>query len=430
MFEAHGGEMRFRRGGPDMSITADREAAEVASPVAPVAGDGDDIAIVLTGGGARGAYQVGVLRWIARNYPDVRIPILTGVSAGAVNAGHLAGHHGTFPQAVAELAGLWRQLTLDNVFELSPQSLAWTGIRVGARLLSGGLMKGPDVRALLDTQPLREYLDEAFAAVRGEMTGIEYNLRRGVLKAVAVSTTDYSTGESVIFVQGRGIRPWAHHRRRAVQTRLTVEHVMASSAIPLFFPAVRIGRSWYGDGGFQLTAPLGPALHLGARRILAISTRYEAPGNRARKTVIGYPPPATVLGMLLNAAFVDYIEQDGARLVRFNALLEKVPPEKRDGLRLIDFLSIRPSRDLSRLAKKHERELPAMFRFLTRGLGTNQSASPDILSMLAFVPEYMEQIMAMGERDAERNAERLHFMLRPAGARSGNGTSPGAAAGG
>ena len=382
-------------------------------PTSPVA-ESDELAIVLTGGGARGAYQVGVLRWIARHYPQIRIPIMTGVSAGAVNVAHLAGHHGSFPQAVAELAGLWKELTLEHVFEVSPPSLVRTGLRWGARLLSGGLVKGPNVRALLETQPLREYLEEAYASVGGDITGIDYNLRRGVLKAVAVSATDYSTGESVIFVQGRGIRPWAHRRRRAVQTRLTVEHVMASSAIPLFFPAVRIGRSYYGDGGFQLTAPLGPALHLGARRMIAISTRYEAPGDRRRKTTIGYPPPATVLGMLLNAPFLDYIEQDGARLLRFNSLLERIPPEKREGMRIIDFLSIRPSRDLSRVAKKHEPELPSLFRFLTRGLGTRQSASPDLLSMLAFVPEYMVQIMAQGERDAERNAERLDALLAPA----------------
>ncbi len=391
---------------------------------APSLQEDDDLAIVLTGGGARGAYQVGVLRWMARHYPELRIPILTGVSAGAVNIGHLAGHHGTFPQAVAELAGLWKQLTLDNVFELAPPSLAWTGVRWGVRLLSGGLVKGPDVRALLDTQPLREYLEEAYAAVGGELTGVDYNLRRGILKAVAISTTDYSTGESVIFVQGRGIQPWAHRRRRAVQTRLTVEHVMASSAIPLFFPAVRIGRSWYGDGGFQLTAPLGPALHLGARRIIAISTRYESPGFRPKKTVFGYPAPATILGMLLNAPFLDYIEQDGARLLRFNALLQKIPPEEREGMRIIDFLSIRPSRDLSRLARKHERELPGVFRFMIRGLGTRQSASPDLLSMLSFVPEYMEQIMAQGERDAERNAERLHALLAPATGARLSGEAP------
>ncbi len=390
-------------------------SATVLAPLRPV-GAGDDVALVLTGGGARGAYQVGVLRWLARHYPQLRVPIITGVSAGAVNAAHLAGHHGSFPQAVAELEGLWRQLTLENVFRLSPPALAWTGLRWAARLLSGGLLPGPQgVRALLDTEPLREYLEEAYAAVHGEITGVDYNLRRGALKAVAISTTDYTTGESVVWVQGRGIRPWSRPHRRAVHTRLSVEHVMASSAIPLFFPAVKIGRSWYGDGGIQLTAPLSPALHLGARRIIAISTRYEAPGRgRRRKTVVGYPPPATILGLLLDAVFVDLIEQDAARLERFNALVRKLPEERREGLRIIDFLALRPSKDLGRLAKKYERQLPATFRFLTRGLGTAQSASPDLLSMLSFIPDYVEGIMAVGERDAERHGERLAGLLAEA----------------
>ena len=386
---------------------------------------GDDVALVLTGGGARGAYQVGVLRWLARTFPTLRVPIITGVSAGAVNAGHLAGHHGSFPQAVSELEGLWRQLTLENVFRLSPPTLAWSGARWAARLLSGGLLPRPDVRALLNTQPLRDYLEEAYAAVQGEITGVDYNLRRGTLKAVAISTTDYSTGESVVWVQGRGLRPWSRPRRRAVHTRLTVEHVMASAAIPLFFPAVRIGRSWYGDGGMQLTAPLSPALHLGARRIIAISTRYEQPGRgRRRKTVLGYPPPATILGMLLDAVFLDLIEQDAARLERFNALVRKLPEERREGLRIIDFVALRPSRDLGRLAKKYERQLPTMFRFLTRGLGTAQSASPDLLSMLSFIPDYVERIMAVGERDAERQAERLTALLQ--GSESTPDLQPGA----
>ncbi len=379
----------------------------------PTAAD-DDVALVLTGGGARGAYQVGVLRWMARNFPALRVPIVTGVSAGAVNAAHLAGHHGSFPQAVAELEGLWRQLTLENVFRLSAGALAWSGVRWAARLMSGGLLPSPQVKALLDTEPLRNYLEEAYAAVRGEITGVDYNLRRGTLKAVAISTTDYSTGESVVWVQGRGIRPWLRPHRRAVHTRLNVDHVMASAAIPLFFPAVKIGRSWYGDGGIQLTAPLSPALHLGAGRIIAISTRYEQPGRgRRRKTVLGYPPPATILGMLLNAVFLDLVEQDASRLERFNSLVRKLPEDRREGLRIIDFLAVRPSHDLARLAKKYERQIPATFRFLTRGLGTTQSASPDLLSMLSFIPDYAEHLMAMGERDAERQAERLSAMLQP-----------------
>lgn len=375
----------------------------------------DELAFLLDGGGARGAYQVGVLRWIARHYPTLRVPILTGVSAGAVNTAHLASHHGTFRQSVAELTGLWQQLTLENVFRLSAPTLAWNVTRWGARLVSGGLLRGSrsGTRAFLDASPLREYLEEAFACVNGDITGIDYNLRREALRAVAISTTNYSTGQAVVWVQGKGVRPWRRPGRHAVHTdRLTVDHVMASCAIPLFFPAVKIGRSWYGDGGLRLAAPLSPALHLGAQRILAISTRYEAPGSgRRKKTVIGYPSPAVVFGTMLNAIFLDLIDQDAERLKRFNELLSKVPPAEREGMRIIDFVSIRPSRDIGRLARKYEPQLPRAFRFLSRGLGTRESASPDLLSMLLFIPEYMNRLMEVGEADAERHAEELTRLL-------------------
>lgn len=372
----------------------------------------DDLALVLTGGGARGAYQVGVLRWLARRYPDLDLPILTGVSAGAVNAAHLACRHGTFRQGIEELATLWVQLTPEQVFDVSASSLAWNVFRWGGRLMSGGVLPGREVRSFLDTSPLRRYLQEAYGAVDGRLTGIEYNLRRGALNAVALSTSSYTTGQSVVWVEGRDIAPWKRPQRRAVHAKLTVDHVMASAAIPLFFPAVRIGDAWYGDGGVRLAAPLSPALHLGARRIIAISTRYDAPPTAARrKRFVGYPPPATVFGALMNAIFLDLIDQDALRMQRFNELLEKLPPEERGGLRIVDFIALRPSRDLGRMARKYEPQLPRAFRFLTRGLGTRETVSPDLLSMLLFVPEYVNRLMELGEADAERRAEELETIV-------------------
>lgn len=371
-----------------------------------------DLGLVLTGGGARGAYQVGVLRWIARNYPDIHVPILTGVSAGAVNTAKIAAHPGTFRQAVEELDHLWRELTLDHVFRSDMGTLGGTAARMGLRLLAGGLVKPRSMQALLDTQPLRELLHETLATVHGEITGIDYNLERGRLSAVAIITTSYTTGQTVVWLKGKAIQPWTRPQRRTEVGPITVEHIMASAALPIFFPAVRIGNEWFGDGGIRLAAPLSPALHLGADRILAVSTRYERSQRESNVAeVVGYPPPAQVLGVLLNAVFLDLVDQDSWRLESMNRLLEKLPPEKRIGMRPIRFINVRPSRDLGELAAGYERRLPRSFRFLTRGLGTREQKSPDVLSMLMFDPEYLGKLIDMGDADAERRGEELHRFL-------------------
>ena len=371
-----------------------------------------DLGLVLTGGGARGAYQVGVLRWIARNYPDIRVPILTGVSAGAVNTAKLAAHPGTFAQAVAELDHLWRELTLDHVFHVDLGTLGNTTVRGALRLLTGGRVRGGVVQALLDTQPLRELLHETLAAVDGEITGIDYNLERGQLTAVAIITTSYTTGQTVVWVRGREIEPWARPLRRTELGPITVEHIMASAALPIFFPAVQIGDEWFGDGGIRLSAPLSPALHLGADRIMAVSTRYEPDAREsARAQVQGYPPPAQVLGVLLNAVFLDLVDQDSWRLESLNRLIERLPVEQRQGLRPIRFLNLRPSRNLATIAAAYEARLPRSFRFLVRGLGTREQKAPDVLSMLMFEPEYLGDLIDLGDADAERRSAELHRFL-------------------
>jgi len=377
----------------------------------------DALGLVLTGGGARGAYQVGVLNWMARNYPDIHPPILTGVSAGAVNIAKLAAAPGTFQQAVGELDHLWRSLTVEQVFRSDAPSLVRTALGWGLRLISGGSKSGPRVRGFLDTAPLRELLYEALAAVDDEITGIDYNLARGKLKAVAIIATSYTTGQTVVFLKGdRGIEPWKRPQRRTDMGPITIDVIMASAALPIFFPAVQIGAEWYGDGGIRLAAPLSPALHLGANRILAISTRYERTRAESDVAVVpGYPPPAQVLGILLNAVFLDLVEQDAMRLEKMNDLIEQLPREERGGLRPIRFLNIRPSQDLGRLAAKFEPQLPRTFRFMTRGLGTQEQRSPDVLSMLMFQPDYLGTLIDLGEHDAEMQAEAMEafFENRP-----------------
>jgi len=187
---------------------------------------------------------------------------------------------------------------------------------------------------------------------------------------------------------------------------------MASAALPLLFPAVQLGSEWYGDGGIRLTAPLSPALHMGARRVMAISTRYAASDREAHQSSIhGYPPPAQVAGVLLNAVFLDLLDNDALRMERLNQLLEALPVEHRHGLEPIKLLVMRPSQDLGKLASGFEAQLPRSFRFLTRGLGTKETDSPDILSLVLFQPDYLRALMEIGEKDATARTDEIAEFL-------------------
>ena len=377
---------------------------------------GSPLAIVLSGGGARAAYQVGLLRCLARHRPDLRFDIITGVSAGAINAVYLASHPGGLPEAAWGLSQLWRGLTPERIFDLRSFALSRRILHWGLRLVGGGIRPGGEVRGMLDTRPLERLLSAELSTRKGEILGIGDNLERGRLEAFALTTLDYGTGQTVTWVQGRDIRSWERPNRRSVQTRMKVSHVMASAALPLFFPAIQVGDSWHGDGGVRLAAPLSPALHLGARRVLVISTRYRRSKKEAAEPLIdGYPPPAQILGHLLNAIFLDVIDEDVLRLERLNRLVRKLPPEKRDGLAPIDMLTLRPSQDLGKLASEYEPRLPGAFRFLTRGLGTRQTRSPDFLSLLMFQPEYLERLMEIGEADAEARRDEIVALLEAGG---------------
>jgi NTE family protein len=237
-------------------------------------------------------------------------------------------------------------------------------------------------------------------------------MSKGRIRAVALTSLNYATGQTVTWIQGCELESWERANRRGVKTRITVDHVLASAALPLIFPAVELEGGWYGDGGIRMYTPLAPAIHLGADTILAISTRY--PRNRieaSQKVITGYPPPAQVAGVLLNAIFLDAVEQDAYRLERINRLLGAVPSGERKGLRPIRLLTPRPSRDLGRLAADYEAKLPSAFRFLTRGLGTRETSSPDFLSLLMFQPDYLRQLIEIGEQDAENHLDEIQQLL-------------------
>jgi NTE family protein len=376
-----------------------------------------DLAIVLTGGGARAAYQIGLLRGLARRLPDLHFDIITGISAGAINASMLASHPGTLAEAAEELTEMWSGLKTEEVFRVDSSSLGSQLARWGTRLVSGG--RGPKQRhsrGMVDTEPLRRFLLRSLAPLgpHQEIVGIRRNIERGRLSAVALTTLDYSNGNTVTWVQGRDIEGWTRAKRRAVHCKLTVDHVMASASLPLFFPAVRIGPHWHGDGGMRLTAPFSPALHLGAERVIAVTTRYEAPrAEEDRPQIDGYPPPAQILGNLMNAVFLDVLDDDARRLARTSRLLEHVPPEHRAGMKPIDLLVLRPTVDLGALAADYEPRLPGVFRFLTRGLGTKETKNSDLLSMLMFQPDYLSRCIEIGEADAVAHLEEIERLVEP-----------------
>jgi NTE family protein len=386
---------------------------------------GGATALVLGGGGARGAYQAGVIRGLARRYPGIEFPILTGISAGAINTAFVAAHGDTFAEAADELVNLWLSVTPEQVYRVDAASLLRNVIRWGWRIASGGMSEAERTRALVDTAPLAELLRLALPRhADGAIIGIERNVARGRLQAVALSATSYSTGQSVTWVHGNGVKLWQRPQRRSENARLGIEHVMASTALPLLFPAVRVGKEWYGDGGIRLTAPLSPALHLGAARILTISTRH--PRSRAEADVsqiVGYPPPAQVLGVLYNAVFLDLIDQDILRLQLINQLLANAPEAQRNGMREVDILVLRPSRDLGRLAREYEPRLPPTLRFLTRGWGTRRTTSPDVLSLMMFQADYLRALIELGEQDVEAQKDRIDAFLDRAGASAGHASA-------
>lgn len=377
------------------------------------------IGLVLTGGGARAAYQVGLVRHLAKRLPEFHFDVLTGVSAGAINASFLASHTGSAEEATEELMRTWLELTPDHVFRDDGWSLGKMVFRWLLNLASGGLRYRPQVRGLVDTSPLGNHLANVLGveAANGRvLPGIASNLDRGRLDAVAVTTVEWSTGQTVTWVQGRDIETWERPKRRSERALLTLEHVLASASLPLIFPAVRIGDAWHGDGGVRLTSPLSPALHLGCDRLIAVSTRHEPLAPRA--AAAAYPPPAQFAGVLLNAVFLDQLDQDANRMELVNGLLARLPQSERGSLRLVDLVLLRPSEDLGRLASRFEPRLPKAFRFMTRGLGTRDTKSPDLLSLLMFQPDYIRALIQVGERDAEARHEEIADLLGGAATRS------------
>ena len=372
-----------------------------------------NLGLVLTGGGARAAYQVGALRALAELFGNgpLPFPVVCGVSAGAINGSSLAAEADDFPRAAKHLTDTWLSLTPEHVYRTDALSLVSIGSGWFRGLTAGGTQPPRRYNHLLDTSPLRELLGREipFEAIRE-------NVARGLVRGVAISATNYETGTSVTFFDGAPeMKPWARSRRMGVKTAITLDQVMASAAIPIFFPPVQVGGSWFGDGGVRLTAPMSPALHLGADRVLVIGIRHP---RTAEETVVINEaaqrddlPLSQILGVLMNAVFLDSLEPDIERVERVTEMLDTIQRPADSHLRPVHILLLQPSQDLAALASDQVMRFPRTLRFLLKGLGVSQKGGADLLSYLAFEQQYIERLVTLGYEDTRARFDEIREFL-------------------
>jgi len=367
-------------------------------------------ALVLTGGGARGAYQAGVLKYIGEEMPSARFETLVGASAGAINVAGLATAGGDLKLGAPKIAEIWSGLEMRQVFRTDVFSLAKIALQWATSLAIGGVSGRPAAHSLVDSAPLRKLLEELY-----QPAAVKAALENGDLRNVVVSATEVHSGSSVTFIQSLTKKTWERARRRAEMAEITVEHIMASAAIPLLFPSVLINNRQYVDGCIRSTTPLGPATRLGATKILSIGVRQyymKETGNFFRTPGVPEPrpTPAQLGALVLNSLFNEALDADAEHLERLNSII----PEGGEvhGMRQVDVLVLRPSEDLGELATRFRQKAPAAVRFMLRGLGSEAGRSSDILSYLLFVPEYLQALVDLGYRDAREEDARIRAFLR------------------
>lgn len=390
--------------------------------------------LVLTAGGARGAYQAGVLKRLGehRAFQDrpLPFPIIVGASAGAINSVYLAAESRDFGLATKKLAQTWNDLKIQNVFRTDIPSLGVGAARWIRDLSCGGILGGGEVQSLLDAAPLRTLLEKSLP-----LDGIEESIKQGHLYAVAIAATSYYSGKSVTFIQGKPGHPlWSKTRRAAIPTELTVDHVMASCAIPVIFQPVKIqfesGEFYFGDGALRLVTPFSPAIRLGARRVFAIGIRSQAAAmarsrkelsalsdGHTQKLLMKRPPLAQVFGVTLNAIFLDHLDTDLDHLNRINELIrayhaDSIPnPEIKEPMYPIDPFVIHPSVDLADVAELHGHRMPRFVRYLMEGLGTSRSQSADLMSYLLFDSNFTRDLIEIGYQDASAQMDEIEQFL-------------------
>ena len=375
------------------------------------------IGLILTGGGARAAYQVGVLKAIAEILPRHAhnpFSIICGTSAGSLNAVTLAVNALHFRKGVQYLLNIWKNAHVGNIYRSDPVGvLSNTGRWLAGLFFSSlGINKLNRV-SLLDNAPLVSFLTETLPCEK-----IQESIDAGVLYALSITASGYGSGQSVTFYQGvKGIRPWKRARRLGLPTRIDIKHLLASAAIPFIFPAVRINREYFGDGSMRQIAPISSALHLGANRVLVIGVGQGDLEQPKRNRIGDYPSLAQIAGHALNSIFLDSMEVDLERLRRINRTMSMIPEEVRHktNLRHVDVLVIEPSQPIEKIAERYAMNLPLSIRFLLRLLGAMRRSGSNLVSYLLFEKYFCRELVDLGYQDAiKRKDEIAAFFDQPA----------------
>jgi NTE family protein len=368
------------------------------------------LGLVLPGGGARGAYQVGAIKALSELAQSERnpFPVIVGSSVGAISATFLAANAARFKDGVNGLVDLWKNLHCNDVYRTDFASISLSGLHWVLSLTPLASLGLSNPRSLLDNSPLRQFLID-----HTDFDRIPEAIEAGALNAICVTASSYDCGRAVTFFEGRPeISEWNRARRHGIAAPLTVDHLLASSALPFIFPAQRIGHEHYGDGSLRQTSPLSPAIHAGADRILVVTTRDRNIDPPTPAHEVQYPTLGAISGSMLDVIFMDNVDADIERAQRIDHTLSLVS-EPRLGetpLRDIDVIALDPSEDIRDIARRYADDLPWTVRMLLRRLGM-WGQDWRLPSYLMFEPAYCRALIELGYRDTlARSKELIAFM--------------------
>jgi NTE family protein len=369
-------------------------------------------ALVLTGGGARAAYQVGVLSAIAKFIPrshGIPFPILSGTSAGAINTTSLACYASCFHLGVKKLEWAWKNFNISSIYHSNPINV-FSHISQGMLASFQADYANKHPRSLLNNAPLRVLLNEIL-----DFNRIDNNIARGYLSAVSITASSYSNADSISFYQtGANDRPWSRIKRRGELCQLNTEHLMASAAIPMVFPSVKIKNQHFGDGSVHQLSPLSPAIHLGAKKIFVIGVDQPKEPIHARENIPHPPSSATIAGHLLDSIFADTMHSDLERMARINDTLKLISAQNRkenEGLQHIESFVINPSHDFNAIAAQYYYDLPLSIRLLLRSVGISNDSESSIVSYLLFEKNFCGELIKLGFADAMEKEQAIRAFL-------------------